>query len=54
MGNGAHDYVVVHDYAKLPFVPNISDVCSHSANEEREAFARAHIESVWATLEAIT
>lgn len=52
-GNGNNsDYVVIHD--KLPFVPDINDVWSHLTDEERAGFASAHLDSVWAALEAVT
>jgi hypothetical protein len=52
-GNG-NDYPVVHDYAKLPFVPNISDLWSHLSDDEREGFVRGHLLSVWDAVERVT
>jgi hypothetical protein len=52
-GNG-NDYAVVHDCAKLPFVPNISDLWSHLSDDEREEFVRGHLLSVWDAVERVT
>lgn len=54
-GNGhGNDYAVVHDYAKLPFIPDASDLWSHMTDGEREAFVRGHLLSVWDAVERVT
>jgi hypothetical protein len=54
-GNGNGDYdVVVHDYAKLPFIPDINDIWSHLSDDERADFVSAHLAGVWEALEAVT
>ena len=52
-GNG-NDYPVVHDYTKLPFIPDINDIWSHLNDDERADFVSAHLAGVWEALEAVT
>ena len=39
---------------RLPFIPSLADVWSHSTNEERAQFIRDHLLSVWDTVERVT
>ena len=52
--DGEHLTTNGNSNGQLPFIPDINDLWSHMDDDEREMFAREHLDSIWDAFDRIT